>query len=702
MELDHTQETNSPASTSTNNNNNNLNDINPTSATTNNNNNNNNSNNCTMTTATALKSNYDIDVVRLIGQHLINMGLKQTVNLLLEESGLHGLDHPLATRFQQHILAGEWDKATSLVEELMNLVMTTKQQQQQQQQQQQRPPVSMQTNTGLTSAQTTCFVNGDNSGPTSSTNHLELEKARCVNEMRLAIAEQKFLELIEDHQHIKALKCLRLEITPLCGDDIKSVQHLATLLMCRSTEEVRLKANWPGKGQQSRQMLVEKLQRYIPPLILLPPKRLTTLLNQAIQLQEERCPLHIKQEDDYNNEIDHTGSMATTSAAINGDANNRIDFNSTTTTSENTMQQTNGHNISSSLASLASSSSSILNNNVSNVNCTRYFDLKQDHVCSADRFPLMSRQELDNHKTEVWYCKFSNDGTKLATGGLGGKVKIWQVDPDNRKLKEKCTLDCNSYSITCLSWSPNDVYLLACGSEDKPDLWIWNINKEELHNMISHSDDESTTTCSWHLSGEKFAAASIKGNFNIYDLDGNRRGTREGVRVQCLSFLHKDPDYILAADTLNRIKSYAIKDMSLETEEDDILEERNSIMSFTIDRDDKYIAVNLMEQGINLWDFRLKTLLRTFPGVCQRNLTIYSSFSSPRATFLASGSEDGKVYIYHVHKDLPVAILHGHTRCVNCVSWNPRYPELLVSVSDDRIIRLWAPSESPIVPEQIK
>jgi len=395
-----------------------------------------------------LKSNYDTDVVRLIGQHLISLGLKQTVESLLVESGLSGLDHPVASKLQQSVLAGDWDRASSLVEELAN--------------------------------------------------HCEGDKDTNINEMRLMIAEQKFLELIEDDQHIKALKCLRLEITPLT-DDIKRVQHLATLLMCKSIEEVRLRANWKGKGAQSRQDLVEKFQHFIPPLIMLPPKRLSTLLSQAVQLQREQCTLHLLKQPETN-----------------------------------------------------------------------YVDLKKDHTCSADKFPLHSRQELDNHKTEVWFCKFSNDGTKLATGGLGGKVKIWDVDPVQHKLTERCTLDCNSYSITCLAWSPNDVYLLSCGSEDRPDLWIWNVMKESVHNMINHSEDESTTTCSWHMSGEKFAAASIKGNFNIYDLDGNRRGSREGVRVQCLSFLHKDPDVILAADNLNRIKSYAIRDMSLETDEEDV------------------------------------------------------------------------------------------------------------------------------------
>lgn len=50
------------------------------------------------------------------------------------------------------------------------------------------------------------------------------------------------------------------------------------------------------------------------------------------------------------------------------------------------------------------------------------------------------------------------------------------------------------------------------------------------------------------------------------------------------------------------------------------------------------------------------------------------------------------MYIYHIHKDQPVAIIHGHHKSVNCVSWNPKFPELLVSVSDDRTIRLWGPA----------
>lgn len=46
---------------------------------------------------------------------------------------------------------------------------------------------------------------------------------------------------------------------------------------------------------------------------------------------------------------------------------------------------------------------------------------------------------------------------------------------------------------------------------------------------------------------------------------------------------------------------------------------------------------------------------------------------------MASGSEDNKVYIWHIRREEPLATLIGHTRTVNCVSWNPVYPSLLAS-----------------------
>lgn len=664
-----------------------------------------------------LISNYDINVVRLIGQHLNSLGLKQTVELLLRETGVTSLDHPLAERIQTHILEGEFDAASSLVEEMADLVVQTLSQTPPQsdyyellklQRNQQTKTIALDnaiaaTPPTETTTATTNSVNYKEKLPGHPSQHL-LDRKQIIRGMKLAIAEQKYLELLEEKQTMEALKCLQSEITP--NTETNNADHLpflATLIFCRSTEDLKQRANWPGKGQQSRQLVIERLRNHVPPFLLLPARRLATLLNQAAQLQRSRCAFHLEQDVD-GGDILYPNDLSATSN-INNESNENHSMAQTSNGSVSAhdayiSKQSNGHcatatatTTASSSATPSSSSSSMSLDVASNLS-TNHLDLVRDHVCSAESFPMQKIHDYDNHKSEVWFCQFSHDGLKLATGGVGGRLRIWQLDPIKQELTAKCTLDCPSFSISCLSWSPDDVYLLACGMEERSDLWVFNINKKELHNTIHHSDSESYTTCSWHMNGKRFAAASLQGNFHLYDLDGNRLGSREGVRVQCLSFLHKDPKYILAADIQNRIRAYSLEDMCKNLLDDrDVIEESFPIISFTISSDDKYIAVNLQSQGVHLWDYQTMTLMRVYNGVSQRNMAIFSSFSSlPGSIFLASGSEDGNVYIYHINKpDRPLVVLTGHSRCVNCVTWNPRFPQFLVSVSDDRLVTLWGP-----------
>jgi len=52
-----------------------------------------------------------------------------------------------------------------------------------------------------------------------------------------------------------------------------------------------------------------------------------------------------------------------------------------------------------------------------------------DHNCGKEQFPCHTIQVLNDHCDEVWYCKFSPDGLKLATGSKDMTVIIWDVDP---------------------------------------------------------------------------------------------------------------------------------------------------------------------------------------------------------------------------------------------------------------------------------
>ncbi|RXN14722.1 WD repeat-containing 26 [Labeo rohita] len=508
-------------------------------------------------------SQSDEDVIRLIGQHLHGLGLNQTVDLLMQESGCR-LEHPAATKFRNHVMEGEWEKAESDLNELKAL----------------------------------------------------MHSPSAVVRMKFLLLQQKYLEYLEDGKVLEALQVLRAELTPL-KYNTERIHVLSGYLMCSHPDDLRAKAEWEGKGTASRSKLLDKLQTYLPPSVMLPPRRLQTLLRQAVELQRDRCLYH----------------------------NTKLD------------------------------------SGLDNVS------LLIDHVCSRKQFPCYTQQILTEHCNEVWFCKFSNDGTKLASGSKDTTVIIWQVDPDTHQLKQLKTLEGHAYGVSYLAWSPDDTYLIACGPDDCSELWLWNVQTGELRTKMSQSHEDSLTSVAWNPDGKRFVTGGQRGQFYQCDLDGNLLDSWEGVRVQCLWCL-SDGRTVLASDTHQRIRGYNFEDLT----DRNIVQEDHPIMSFTVSKNGRLALLNVATQGVHLWDLQDRVLVRKYQGVTQGFYTIHSCFGGYNEDFIASGSEDHKVYIWHKRSELPIAELTGHTRTVNCVSWNPVLPGLMASASDDGTVRVWGPA----------
>uniref|UniRef100_A0AAR2LN99 WD repeat-containing protein 26 n=1 Tax=Pygocentrus nattereri TaxID=42514 RepID=A0AAR2LN99_PYGNA len=516
------------------------------------------------------------DVIRLIGQHLHGLGLNQTVDLLMQESGCR-LEHPSATKFRNHVMEGEWDKAENDLSELKALMHS----------------------------------------PNAVVVSLSLALSLALSlSMKFLLLQQKYLEYLEDGKVLEALQVLRGELTPLKYNTDR-IHVLSGYLMCSHAEDLRAKAEWEGKGVSSRSRLLDKLQTYLPPSVMLPPRRLHTLLRQAVELQRDRCLYH----------------------------NTKLD------------------------------------NSLDSVS------LLLDHVCSRKQFPCYTQQILTEHCNEVWFCKFSNDGTKLATGSKDTTVIVWQVDPETHQLKLWRTLEGHAYGVSYLAWSPDDTYLIACGPDDCSELWLWNVQSGELRTKMSQSHEDSLTSVAWNPDGKRFVTGGQRGQFYQCDLDGNLLDSWEGVRVQCLWCL-SDGRTVLASDTHQRIRGYNFEDLT----DRNIVQEDHPIMSFTVSKNGRLALLNVATQGVHLWDLQDRVLVRKYQGVTQGFYTIHSCFGGHNEDFIASGSEDHKVYIWHKRSELPIAELTGHTRTVNCVSWNPCVPSLMASASDDGTVRIWGPA----------
>lgn len=544
----------------------------------------------------------DQEVVRLIGQHLHNIGLGTSASVLMQEAGCR-LDQPTAATFRKLVMSGEWSHAVKTLEELKN----------------------------------------------------HLENPESMVEMKFLLLEQKYLELLSRGNSIDALKVLQTELTPLKHNQSRT-HELSSYLMFSSPEDIArvTRSGGPvgstasGGGSssnsgpsspalsngvvipaasvapsegQSRRELMDRLQAYLPAAIMLPPRRLLTLLNQAAEFQTERCLYH-----------NRGGALA----------NAPLD--------------------------------------------STY--LAVDHQCSKQDFPCETIQVLTDHCEEVWYCRFSPDGLKLATGGKDNTVIIWEFDPDTLALKHNKTLERHNHGVAFFAWSPDSARLAVCGPEDCDEVCIWNVDSGTLECKIAHSSEDSLTTVSWSPDGRKIACGGSRGQFYQCDTKGTVLDSWEGVRVQALAY-RRDGKSVLAADTHHRIRAYNFEELT----DYSVLQEDNGIMTFTLDDADRLALLNIATQGIHLWNVEERCLVRKFVGITQGFYTIYSCFGGTDGNFVASGSEDNKVYIYHIKKETPIAVLSGHTRTVNCVAWNPVYPRVMVSGSDDSTVRVWGPSE---------
>ncbi|KAI4486653.1 hypothetical protein M0804_006023 [Polistes exclamans] len=412
--------------------------------------------------------------------------------------------------------------------------------------------------------------------------------SQSLVEMKFLLLEQKYLEFLEEGLVLEALQT---------------------------------RAGWDGKGSASRAALMDRLQRYLPPSIMLPPRRLHSLLCQAVEMQNQQCTYHV------------------------------------------THMQTSLENVS----------------------------LLVDHSCSKEQFPCHTVQLLNDHCDEVWYCKFSPDGLKLATGSKDMTVIIWDVDPETLRVTHRKTLEGHTYGVALIAWSPDSSHLIACGPEDCPELWLWCVDTPdcELRVKLTQSTDDSLTACAWHRDSNKFVAGGLRGQFYQCDMDGNVSDSWEGVRVKCL-WCRSDGKTVLAADSHHRIRGYNFDELCDFT----ILQEDHPVMSFSVNKADRLALLNVANQGVHLWDLQDRCLVRRFQGVTQGHFTIHSCFGGINQDFIASGSEDNKVYVWHIKRELPIATLTGHSRTVNCVSWNPVYHQMMASVSDDCTVRIWGPRSS--------
>ncbi|XP_010546278.1 PREDICTED: WD repeat-containing protein 26-like [Tarenaya hassleriana] len=309
--------------------------------------------------------------------------------------------------------------------------------------------------------------------------------------------------------------------------------------------------------------------------------------------------------------------------------------------------------------------------------------LFSDHQCGRHHIPSQTVQILESHTDEVWFLQFSHDGKYLASSSKDQSAIIWEVNSDGQvSLKHK--LVGHQKPVITVQWSPDGRQVLTCGSEEV--VRRWDVDSGDCVWMYE-KNGVSPVSCGWLPDGKGVFAGMTDRSICMWDLDGREQECWKGQRTQKISdiAMTNDGKWLVSV-----CKDTTISLFDREGKFEKLIEEEDTITSFSLSEDNKYLLVNLINQEIRLWDIEGEpSLVSRYRGHKRARFIIRSCFGGYKQGFIASGSEDSQVYIWHRASGEQLQVLPGHSGAVNCVSWNPTDLQMLASGSDDGTIRIW-------------
>ncbi|VDM95941.1 unnamed protein product [Thelazia callipaeda] len=189
-----------------------------------------------------------VNMIRIIGQYLKNLGLQETVATLFAESGCR-LEDSLAIRLREYVLAGQWDLALGVVDKMSPFVA-----------------------------------------------HSNLLR------IREKLFEEKFVELLIKERVLEALSLLTVDF-PSDPLFFERRNFLATLLYVDPKVVDVCAKTGAHRTERERHALVTEIQQLLPTSVMLPSNRLEKLLMQCKltwKMQCRECYLHIREDYDVS------------------------------------------------------------------------------------------------------------------------------------------------------------------------------------------------------------------------------------------------------------------------------------------------------------------------------------------------------------------------------------------------------------------
>ncbi len=302
---------------------------------------------------------------------------------------------------------------------------------------------------------------------------------------------------------------------------------------------------------------------------------------------------------------------------------------------------------------------------------------------------LITQEEhrLTGHTTRVASVVFSPDGSRLASSGFDGIIRLWDVDTGIETYRLPVTTA--TISFIYVAFSP-DGSRLASGSSIDGIIRLWDVDTgKETRRLTEHTSN--VTAMAFSPDGSQLAAGSGDGTIRLWDVDASEE-TRQLTKLhsEIVFFIAFSPDGSQLVSGSRDDNTIRLWDMDTGKETRRFTVDTKRLSSLALSPDGSQLALGLFNYDdttitIPLWDLDTGKETRRLTG---HTSSVDAMVFSPDGSRLVSGSHDQTVRLWDVDTGIETLRLNGPTRWVNTVAFSPDGRRIAYE-GGDGIIRLW-------------